>query len=187
MTLYKTIIMSVLMFSLPATALEPMSAEEMSATSGQGGVYLTGDLTINENGGPLNLDGPAQNNHNWQVNCSANNADRRCGARLALNTGGGRGWLILDNIRGRFSFEGLTLRTRKITDGFNGDGNQFNEDVFEVGLPNQLDYEDASLTLAGASGPRPTDSNYQQVDIVTLTINGVANLQGNALIFPTGD
>lgn len=175
-----------LCFSLPIYALEPMSADEMSETSGQGGVYLTGDLTINENGGPLNLDGPSQNNRNWQANCSGNNADTRCGARLALNTGGGRGWLVLDNIRGRFSFEGLTLRTRRISDGFDGDGSTFNRDVFEIGLPNQLDYEDASFTIAGASSARPTDAGYQQTDIVTVEINGVANLQGNALIFPTG-
>lgn len=178
-------------FASSAFSLEPLSVEAMGQVSGQGGVYLTGDLVINENGGPLNADGPAANGFNWQVNC-ASSTDKRCGARLAVNTGANRGWLVLDNIRGRFSFEGLTLRTRKITAGFDDDGNgssdgaSFNRDVFEIGLPNSLNYENTSYTIASSNEPRPTDSGFRQTDIITIDTNGVANLQGNLLIFPTG-
>ena len=166
--------------------LEPLSHGEMENITGQGGVYLTGDLTINELGGPLNVDGPSDNGYNWQASCAQGTSDKRCGARIAVNTGTDGGWLVLDNIKGRFSFEGLTLRTREINSGFDGDGAAFNGDVFEIGLPNELDYEDASFTIANSNRARPTDSGFRQTDIMTIDINGTAKLQGNLLIFPTG-
>ncbi|WP_286717117.1 hypothetical protein [Thalassolituus sp. UBA2009] len=167
-------------------ALEPLSSEDLSAVSGQGGVYLSGDITINENGGPLNVDGPSDNGYSWQTSCTTASTDKRCGGRIAVNSGAGGGWLVLDNIRGRFSFEGLTLRTRKINSDFDGDGAAFNSDVFEIGLPNNLNYEDASFTIANSNSARPTDASFMQTDIMTVNINGKANLQGNLLIFPTG-
>ncbi len=167
-------------------ALEPLSSEDLSSVSGQGGVYLSGDITINENGGPLNVDGPSANGHNWQVTCTTVSTDKRCGGRISVNSGASGGWLVLDNIRGRFSFEGLTLRTRKINSGFRGDGVTFNSDVFEIGMPNNLNYEDVSFTVASSNRPRPTDTGFKQTDIMTLNVNGKANLQGNLLIFPTG-
>lgn len=169
-----------------AWSLEPLSATELDNITGQGGVYLSGDLTINEQGGPLNSDGPSANGYNWQTSCGPGSSDSRCGARIAVNTGDGGGWLILDNIRGRFSFEGLTLKTRKINTGFEGDGATFNRDVFEIGLPNKLDYDDASFTIANSNQARPTDIGFQQTDVMTIDVNGAANLQGNLLIFPTG-
>lgn len=173
-------------FHASVYSLEPMTAEDMDQVTGQGGVYLSGDLTINENGGPLNVDGPSANGYNWQANCNSGSSDKRCGARLAVNTGTNRGWFVLDNIRGRFSFEGLTLRTRKIDDGFDGDGAGFNGDVLEIGLPNTLDYENTSYTIANSNSPRPTDTGFRQTDVLTVETNGQANLQGNLLIFPTG-
>lgn len=167
-----------------AHGLEPLTNEALDSVSGQGGVYLSGDLTINQNGGPLNSDGPAA----WQTTCDSASTDSRCGARIAVNTGSSAsGWFVLDNIRGRFSFEGLTLRTRTINSGFDGDGALFNSDVLEVGLPNSLNYEEVSLTVANASSARPTDPGFQQTDIFTLNINGQANLQGNLLVYPTGN
>ncbi|MCA6059986.1 hypothetical protein HUF18_09395 [Thalassolituus sp. ST750PaO-4] len=166
--------------------MEPLSAEDLSAVSGQGGVYLSGDITINENGGPLNVDGPSAHGYSWQISCTTASTDKRCGGRIAVNSGAGGGWLVLDNIRGRFSFEGLTLRTRKIDSGFGGDGAAFNSDVFEIGLPNKLNYEKASYTIANSNSARPTDAGFMQTDIMTVNINGEAKLQGNLLIFPTG-
>lgn len=181
----RTIIILLSFLSVSAIAMEPMSADDMGMVTGQGGVYLSGDLTINENGGPLNVDGPSA----WQASCDTASADAVCGARIAVNTGdnaGSSGWFVLDNIRGRFSFEGLTLKTRTIDSGFEGDGAAFNSDVLEVGLPNSLEYESVSLTVANSSSARPTDANFQQTDIFTLNINGQANLQGNLLVYPTG-
>lgn len=179
----KYFILLALVAPVAGFALEPMSNDDLDTISGQGGVYLSGDLTINENGGPLNTDGPAA----WQSTCTSASTDSKCGARIAVNTGASStGWFVLDNIRGRFSFEGLTLKTRTINSGFVGDGAQFNSEVLEVGLPNTLDYENVSLTVANSNSPRPTDVGFQQTDIFTLNINGQANLQGNLLVYPTG-
>lgn len=170
--------------STPLFALEAMTTEDMENVTGQGGVYLSGDLTINENGGPLNSDGPSY----WQTSCSSTSTDSRCGARIAVNTGeSGSGWFVLDNIRGRFSFEGLTLKTRHIDSGFGGDGATFDADVLEVGLPNSVDYENVSFTIANSNSARPTDDNFQQTNIFTVEINGQVNLEGNLLVFPTGN
>ena len=171
---------------LPVLALEPLDSDALSEVTGQGGVYLSGDLTINESGGPLNQDGPSANGYNWQTSCGANTVDKRCGGRVAVNTGQSGGWLVLDNIRGRFAFEGLTLKTRRINSGFGGDGVAFDRDVMEIGLPDQLDYENVSFTIANSNAPRPTDTGFQQTDIMTLNINGTVNQQGNVLLFPTG-
>ena len=165
-------------------ALEPMSDQALDYISGQGGVYLSGDLTINADGGPLNVDGPSA----WSSDCSGGNGGSRCGGRIAINTGdsASEGWFVLDNIRGRFSFDGLTLKTRNIQSGFDGDGALFDADVLEVGLPNSLKYEDVSFTVANSNSARPTDAGFMQTDIFTLNINGESRLQGNLLVFPTG-
>jgi len=174
-------------------ALEPLSGDELGNVAAQGGVYLTGDLTINENGGPLNVndtnDGLLENGSNvWQVSCDTATANSRCGARIALNAGDeSGGWFVLDNIRGRYSFEGLTLRTRKIDSGFGGDGAAFNEDVLELGLPDRIEFEELRFTVANSNSSRPSDANYSQSNIFSVNINGFSNQQGNLLLFPTGN
>lgn len=179
------------MFLLHASenyALEPLVEKEMQQVIGQGGVYLTGDITINESGGPLNDTTDSSNPSIWKKNCTASNADKRCGARLAVNAGDGdsSGWLVLDNIRGRFSFEGITLRTRTIDSGFNGDGAAFDRDVLEIGLPNTVKYSDVTFTLANSNRARPTDVGFQQTDILNVRIDGDVTMKGNLLLFPTG-
>jgi len=168
-------------------ALEPLAEEEMQQVLGQGGVYLSGDITINDNGGPLNISG-ATTGDVWQKSCTPTSTDVRCGARIAVNAGDGAnsGWLVLDNIRGRFSFEGLTLKTRTIDSGFDGDGATFNNDVLEIGLPNTVSYGDVSYTLANSSQARPTDAGFSQTDIFNVKIDGDVTLRGNLLLFPTG-
>ena len=177
-------ILSLMCISLPLMALEPLTDTALKNVSGQGGVYLSGDLTINADGGPLNVDGPSA----WTANCDSASASNRCGGRIAVNTGdsGNEGWFVLDNIRGRFSFEGLTLKTRSIDSGFSGDGAVFDNDVLEIGLPNSLEYEDVLFTVANSNSARPTDAGFVQTDIFTLNINGESRLQGNLLVFPTG-
>jgi hypothetical protein len=203
----KIIIITLFALYLPQTvALEPLGEEELQQVLGQGGVYLSGDITINETGGPLNDMSDTINPGIWQADCSVGSTNQRCGARLAVNAGdaSNSGWLVLDNIRGRFSFEGLTLRTRTITDAdadsFDGegagtDGNGFG-DVLEIGLPNTLNYSDVSFTLANSNFARPTDSgldnqgevvNFVQTDILNVNIDGDISLRGNLLLFPTGN
>ena len=192
----KKIIMNVLAFIyFPSVlALEPLAEDELKNILGQGGVYLTGDITINETGGPLNNTADSSNPAIWQQNCTAVSTDKRFGARIAVNAGDGAnsGWLVLDNIRGRFSFEGMTLKTRTITSGFDdagsgaSDGAAFNGDVLEIGLPNTIKYTNVSYTLANSSEARPTDVGFNQTDIFNVKIDGDISLQGNLLLFPTG-
>ena len=178
-------------------ALEPLADEKLQNILGQGGVYLSGDITINEAGGPLNNQDDIGNPAIWQKDCISTGAsdDPRCGARLAVNAGddGVSGWLVLDNIRGRFSFEGLTLKTRTITDGFDGDGAGIDGsgfgDVLELGLPNTVKYSDVTFTLANSNRARPEESatGFRQTNIFDVRINGDVTMQGNLLIFPTGN
>lgn len=181
-------------------ALEPLAEEELQQVLGQGGVYLSGDITINEVGGPLNIESDASNPPIWQDSCTAVSTNERCGARIAVNAGDGAnsGWLVLDNIRGRFSFEGMTLKTRTIISGFDNsedltdldhisDGAAFNSDVLEIGLPNTIKYSNVSFTLANSSKARPTDIGFSQTDILNVKIDGDVTLRGNLLIFPTGN
>ena len=122
----KIIITALSVLYLPySAALEPLGEDELQQVLGQGGVYLSGDITINETGGPLNDVADSSNPGIWQRNCSTASSDKRCGARIAVNAGDGdsSGWLVLDNIRGRFSFEGMTLKTRTIDSGFDDAGN----------------------------------------------------------------
>lgn len=170
-------------------ALEPLAEEELQQVLGQGGVYLSGDITINENGGPLNDAADSSTPAVWQANCTGASSNKRCGARIAVNAGDGAntGWLVLDNIRGRFSFEGMTLKTRAIDSGFEGDGVMFNNDVLEIGLPNTVNYSQVSYTLANSSKARPTDVGFQQTDIFNVSVDGDVSLRGNLLLFPTGN
>jgi hypothetical protein len=179
-------------------ALEPLGEAELQKVLGQGGVYLSGDITINEVGGPLNNISDASNPVVWQQNCIVGSTTKSCGARIAVNAGDGAnsGWLVLDNIRGRFSFEGMTLKTRSIDSGFNGDGVLFSNDVLEVGLPSTVSYSNVSFTLANSNFARPTDTgvnlqgestSFKQTDILSVKIDGDVTLSGNLLLFPTGN
>jgi hypothetical protein len=193
----KKIIINVLalIYFPSALALEPLAEEELKNILGQGGVYLTGDITINETGGPLNNTNDSSNPAIWQQNCTTASTDKRCGARIAVNAGDGAnsGWLVLDNIRGRFSFEGMTLKTRTINSGFDDDGSgvsdgaNFNGDVLEIGLPNTIKYTNVSYTLANSNQARPTDAGFNQTDIFNVKIDGDITLRGNLLLFPTGN
>jgi hypothetical protein len=170
-------------------SMEPLADKDLKEILGQGGVYLSGDITINENGGPLNNSLDISNPPVWQDSCTSASTNKRCGARIAVNTrdGANSGWLVLDNIRGRFSFEGMTLKTRTIDSGFGGDGLLFNNDVLEIGLPNTVSYSNVSFTLANSSEARPTDVGFNQTDILNVKIDGDVSLRGNLLLFPTGN
>src|SRR5690554_7461509 len=84
--------------------MAPLDDAGMAEVSGRGGIYLSGDISINELGGPL------QNNYFGRCD----DQDKKCGARLAYQLKEGGGWMVLDEIRGMFAFEGLTLRVRSI-------------------------------------------------------------------------
>jgi len=214
----KIIIIALSALYLPCLmALEPLDEEELQQVLGQGGVYLSGDITINEAGGPLNIETDPSNPGVWKDSCISTSTNTRCGARIAVNAGDGdsSGWLVLDNIRGRFSFEGMTLATRTINSGFDNnfdstntdhdpndaeytkDGVAFNRDVLEIGLPYTIKYSNVSFTLANSNFARPTDkevnsqgqviAEFAQTDILSVKIDGDVSLRGNLLLFPTGN
>lgn len=150
--------------------------DELASVTGQGGVYLSGDISINENGGPLT---------NSFFGACTDPSKEECGARLSFQTQQSGGWFILADLKGTIAFEGLTLQVREITSGFGGDGALFNREVVEIGLPESLRMNDFQYTLATSNNVRPGDSGYEQVDLLTVEMSGDVTLDGNLLIFPT--
>ncbi len=174
----RAVALATLVFSAPAAAeLSRLDDGELAAVSGQGGIYLSGDISINELGGPI------QNSYFG----SCDDATRKCGARLAYRVKETGGWMVLDEIRGKFSFEGLTLRVRAVDEGFGGDGVLFDRDVLEIGLPNIVRYDSVAFKIAGSSTARPTDPGFQQTDILSVEMQGDVMLEGNLLVFPAGN
>ncbi|MFV1872818.1 MAG: DUF6160 family protein [Oleiphilus sp.] len=162
--------------SLPVYAdLQSIADDDLSDVTGQAGVYLTGEVSINEEGGPLE--------DSYFGACTDNT--KKCGARLAFQTQQDGGWFLIDNIQGSVSFEGLTFQVRSISTGFGGDGDIFRGDVLEIGLPESIRMNDFQYTLATGSSSRPTDAAYNQVDLMTVEMSGEMTLQGNLLVFPT--
>lgn len=196
----KVCMMSAALLAMPVLAeMQPLDDASLSAMNGQGGVYLSGEFSINKEGGVL-WSTPASNNPStWtasQRSCATAGAStpENCGMRVAIRSEADGGWYVLDNLKGVFSFEGLTLRTRTINSGFNGDGAAFNQDVLEFGLPNEVKFKDGSFafgvanqggwqnkSLSVANGGNPS---YQQTNIFSAKIDGTIRMQGNVLIFP---
>lgn len=174
---------SFLMSVLTAFAMEPLDSDELDAVHGQGGVYLTGEFTINKDGGPLWSINPGISDGRDGIketrNCGSAGAPKECGMRLAFKVeeGSSDGWVVLDDVTGSFSFEGLTLRTRTVTT------NEGNKEVLEVGLPGQVRTKEFRYTLAFSNSGEWSPS-IQQTNIFSVRQNGIVNLQGNLLMFP---
>ncbi|MDX5385428.1 MAG: hypothetical protein LPK24_02730 [Marinobacter sp.] len=164
--------------TLPARAeMAPLEDEALSKVAGQGGIYLSGDISINEMGGPVE--------NAYFGRCDE--TDKKCGARFAYRLKEDGGWMVLDEIRGLFAFEGLTLRVRKIDSGFGGDGELFDRDVIELGLPDTVRFTDVYFKVAASSTARPTDPGFIQTDIFAVQMQGDVIMQGNLLVFPDGN
>ena len=157
--------------------LNQMSDADLSDVSGQGGIYLSGDISINETGGPIE--------NSYFGRCD--DPSKKCGARFAYRLKENGGWMVLDEIRGNFAFEGLTLRTRSINSGFEGDGEEFNGDVLEIGLPNVVRFNDVRFKIAASNHARPTDPGFMQTDIFAVEMQGDVIMEGNMLVFPKGN
>jgi len=172
----KRFLMALALCPLLAQAeMASIADDDLAEVTGQSGVYLTGEVAINENGGPLS--------DSYFGLCTE--ADKVCGARISAQTQQGGGWFVIDNLRGSVAFEGLTLQVRNISSGFGGDGALFNRDVMEIGLPDSLRFNDFQFTLATSSTSRPTDIGFEQVDLMTVELGGDVTLEGNLLVFPT--
>ena len=102
---------AVLLALLPALALAEMQALDdstLSEMSGQGGVYLSGEFSINKDGGVLwgtpTTNNPAQWTANQRSCALAGAAPESCGMRVAVRSGANSGWYVLDNLKGIFCF-----------------------------------------------------------------------------------
>jgi len=157
--------------------LDRLTDEALSDVSGQGGIYLSGDISINENGGPID--------NSYYGSCE--DANKKCGARFAYRLKEDGGWMVLDDIRGNFAFEGLTLRVRSVDSGFGGDGQEFDSDVVEIGLPNIVRFNDVRFKIAASNEARPTAPNFRQTDILSVQMQGDVVMEGNMLVFPKGN
>ena len=169
-------------------ALEEMSDASLSKVTGQNGVYVSGELIFNENGGPLtsgdagNVD-PNDASVVWGTcdEVTSGSADR-CGARLAIQPSEGGGWVAMDNIQGGIAFEGMTLRSRVIdraTDDFGGDESDVGIDgmtVLEIGLPESVSFDEFRYDIVASSQGRPTDAGYQQQVRMGIDFNGSIKL-----------
>jgi hypothetical protein len=190
----KYFVMILILFPLciKTFALEPISEEGLAQVSGQNGVSLSGELSFNENGGPLALGQLGNESNIWGTCAQKDNAGaERCGARLAIKPNESNGWLVLDELTGSVSFEGLTLRSRDInaaTDNFGGDETLADgKTVLEIGLPNEIKFDNFSYNYATSSQARPTDAGNQQQVRYGIDFNGSVQMQGNLLVFPTGN
>ena len=156
--------------------LAELGDDAMARVSGQGGIYLSGDISINALGGPIE--------NSYFGRCD--DRQKTCGARVAYRLRENGGWMVLDEIQGNFAFEGLTLRVRWIDSGFGGDGEPFNGEVLELGLPDTIRFSDVRFRMAASSTARPTDPGFRQTDIFTVDMQGEVLMRGNLLIFPSG-
>ncbi len=190
------LLISMLSFVTQLQALELMNDKGLENVTGQNGVSLSGELSFNEDGGPLSdtidPDDTGAMTSTWGT-CSDAQASR-CGVRLSVKLNkdtGSQGWYVLDEMKGKISFEGLTIKSREITatDTFGGDENDIGAGmtVLEIGLPNEIKYENFSYNVATSSTARPTDIGFTQQVRYGVDFNGSVNMQGNMLIFPTGN
>jgi hypothetical protein len=194
---YKTLLFLLALAPI-SHGLEMISDEELMNFSGQNGVYLSGEMALNEFGGPLGQEDDPTVQTVWGSCVEKDAGDvSRCGARLSFKTNSTDGYLVLDDMRGKLSFEGLTLRARELKAGtdnakFGNDVTEFLEGedgrtVLEVGLPSRVKFENLNYSIATSSTARPTDSGFVQQDIFGVQLNGTIKMHGNMLIFPSGN
>lgn len=149
--------------------------DALSNVTGQSGVYLSGDITINEAGGTIS--------NGYFGACGE--VDKVCGGRLSFQTQQNGGWFVLDDIRGSIAFDGLTFQVRNVSSGFGGDGALFNRDVIEIGMPETLKLDQFQYTIATSSTERPDELGFKQVELFGVEMSGEVQLEGKLLVFPT--
>lgn len=188
--------------------LVSMDESNLANISGQGGVYLSGEFSINKEGGPLwedgtrpyyQLDGngePVVDNSISPDQCN----NGVCGLRLAIKLNeNSEGWYVIDDLSGGMSFEGLTLRTVNIKnavdyDVWDDNTNDFqivalDEEVLEIGLPGRVTFNDFKFKYAVANNgefgvPLADGTAFKQTEIFGVELDGAITLQGNLLLFP---
>jgi len=209
----KTIItLPALLVAVATTAhAEMVSLDEgaMADVAGQGGVYLSGEFSINKDGGPLWTADPNGavddfGNAKEYRNCGTAQDPKECGLRLAVKLNeNSEGWYVLDDLAGGMAFEGLTLRTINVDSATNYDvwdsntgdfaEEAVNDEVVQIGLPGTVSFRDFKFKFAvannGEYGVPTVDGNgdpvaFRQTEIFGVELNGNVTLEGNLLLFP---
>ena len=196
---------------------------DMAGISGQGGVYLSGEFSINKNGGPLwttTLDSVSDNDAPLDAfdefgvrkeyrNCGTATDLKECGLRFAIKLNeNSEGWYVIDDLSGGMSFDGLTLRTRTLTEVpdynnvvLNSDGKptpvmynfsdegEADQEILEIGLPGTVSFNDFRFKYAVANNgefgvPLADGTAFKQTEIFGVELDGAITLQGNLLLFP---
>lgn len=145
--------------------LRNLDDSEMSDVSGQDGV----SLSVNFNVAPV---------------AGSTRCPNGCGARLAIQPLNSTGFIVLDNIKGTFSFDGMSLDMVTINSGFNGDGALFNRQAMKIGLTN-ASATNLQFTLGGANQGKVAASGLQQTNLLTYQATGAIKLTGNVYVFGT--
>jgi len=162
--LAKVLGLALLLSALPAAAeLRPLAEEELQGVSGQAGLSISADL-------------------NFAVNPAQTRCPGGCGMRVAIKPANSAGFLVLDNIQGTFSFQGLSFDIVTIDSGYDGDGAAFNAPAMRLGLAD-ASFSNARFTLAGSNSATSSGAGFQQTDLLTYQTNGAVRLQGNIYIF----
>lgn len=190
--IYKTIALALLYCFVPLQAMsemKPLDDENLDNINGQGGVYLTGEFTINKDGGPLWGATAGQLDPKGGTKITRNCGDavtptKECGMRIAvLVDQAAGGWYVFDDVSGGFSFEGLTLRTEYIDK--DEEGNDFKKEVLKIGLPDKVKMNNYKFSVAASnSGQWSSDAGFKQTNIFGVQQHGEVTLKGNLLMFP---
>lgn len=154
-----------LCFPLAQAELRPLAETELEAVNGQDGISVSAAIRLNANP--------------HETRCPGG-----CGARVAIRPGHSDGVIAIDNIKGTFSFDGLTLDVVTIDSGFNGEGALFNKDAIKIGL-RESRLDNVQYSLSGASSADTTQPGFHQHDLLTYHANGQILLRGNVYIFPS--
>jgi hypothetical protein len=214
---YAVKVCSILLISNHGVAeMSAMGEMDLAEISGQGGVYLSGEFSINKEGGPLWEDGtrpyyeldangePVVDNSAAPDQCD----NGVCGLRLAIKLNeNSEGWYVIDDLSGGMSFEGLTLRTKNLTDvpdynnvtlvngvptpaNYNfADNGESDQEVLEIGLPGRVTFNDFKFKYAVANNgefgvPLADGTAFKHTEIFGVELDGAITLQGNLLLFP---
>jgi hypothetical protein len=164
-----------LLFCAAASAeMQAIDDNILAEVDAQNGLSLTGSFDLNTRGGPMwdyNRDGNGD-----ATTCNTNNG--KCGARFAMQTKSGGGWLILDDVRGAVSFEGLEVSVKTNT---TATSNGSSKGVLELKLPSVLEYDNFNFTIASGGS---ASNNSLQTNFISLQVNGPIAMEGKLLVFP---
>lgn len=158
-------LLGMLLAPLAMADLRPLAETELESINGQDGLTISASITYN-------------------ANPSLTRCPGGCGARFTIRPGQSEGVIAIDNVKGTFSFDGVTLDIVTIDSGFNGEGAQFNQDALKLGL-RESHLSDVQFTLSGANQVSGKEPGFQQTDLLTFHTNGKIQLRGDLYVFPT--